>query len=90
MNASLQKRMVMAVLLGMTAVLILFDGVLFVAIRNRLLHQIREGLSTTAELLAASVEINLRGFDLEMALEQLPDFHIIGWSREGKLNAATR
>ncbi len=75
MKPSLQRRMLVTVIMGMTVVLILFDAVLYVTIRSGLLGQIKANLSTTAELLAASVEINRRGFDLEMALEQLPDFH---------------
>jgi len=66
--------MLATMVLGMTLVLIVFGMIVYTLIRNHLLTQLQGSLLATARMVGGLVERDDEGVELEVALDQLPEF----------------
>jgi len=71
---SLQTRLIISVIGGMLLLLTVFSLIVYGVIRRALVNQFDASLASTARILAASVELDGNEIDLELDVQQMPEF----------------
>lgn len=74
MMRSLRTRLLAGIIGGMILLLIAFSLLIYFVIRSALVNQFDTALTSVAHVLAASVEKNPNGIDLEIDIQQMPEF----------------
>ena len=74
MMRSLRTRLLSGIIGGMILLLIAFSLLIYVVIRSALVKQFDTALASVAQVLAASVEIDPNGIDIEVGVQQMPEF----------------
>jgi len=71
---SLRTRLIIGVIIGILLLLTVFSVGIYTVIRGALLRQFDASLASTARILAASVEMDGNEVDLEVDVQQMPEF----------------
>lgn len=71
---TLRTRLIIGVIGGMLLLLTVFSLVVYSVIRRALVDQFDESLASTARILAASVESDANEIELELDIQQMPEF----------------
>ena len=74
MMRSLRTRLLAGIIGGMILLLIVFSLLIYFVIRSTLVKQFDISLASVAQILAASVEIDANGIDVEIEVQQMPEF----------------
>ena len=74
MIRSLRTRLLGGIIGGMILLLIVFSLLIYVVIRSALVNQFDTALASVAQVLAASVEIDPNGIDIEIGVQLMPEF----------------
>jgi len=74
MTTSLRSRLVIGIVGGMVLLLTVFSLTVYILIQRALINQFDSALLSTAQVLAASVEIDANNIDLE-DVQQMPEFN---------------
>jgi len=74
MMRSLRTRLLSGIIGGMILLLIVFSLLIYAVIRSALIKQFDTSLASVAQILAASVEIDPNGIDIELGVQQMPEF----------------
>src|SRR4030066_1972172 len=74
MMRSLRTRLLAGIIGGMILLLIVFSLLIYVVIRSALVSQFDTALASVAQVLAAAVEIDPNGTDIEIGVQQMPEF----------------
>jgi len=72
---SLRIRLLAGIIGGMILLLILFSLLIYVVIRSALVKQFDASLTSVAQILAASVEVDANGIDVDIEVQQMPEFN---------------
>jgi signal transduction histidine kinase len=78
MMRSLQTRLLTGIIGGMVLLLTIFSLLLYTLIARDLLNQFDASLASIAQILAASVEPNEDRIEVDLAIQQMPDFRDSG------------
>jgi len=78
MMHSLRARLLTGVISGMVLLLTVFSLLLYALIARALVHQFDASLASIAEILAASVERDEDQIEMDLAVQQMPEFHNSG------------
>jgi signal transduction histidine kinase len=74
MMRSLRTRLLSGIIGGMILLLIVFSLLIYVVIRSALVNQFDTTLASVAQILAAAVEIDPNRMDIEIGVQQMPEF----------------
>ena len=74
MTCSLRTRLIVSIISAMLLLLTVFSLVVYTVIRHALINQFDASLTSTARMLAASVEQDGQEIDLEIDVQQMPEF----------------
>lgn len=74
MMRSLRTRLLSGIIGGMILLLIVFSLLIYVEIRSALVNQFDTALASVAQILAAAVETDPNGTDIEIGIQQMPEF----------------
>jgi two-component system heavy metal sensor histidine kinase CusS len=74
MMRSLRSRLLFGIVCGMLLLLLVFSLVVYAVIRRALVSRFDASLASTARILAASVELDEDEVDLEVDIQQMPEF----------------
>ena len=74
MMRSLRTRLLSGIIGGMILLLIVFSLLIYVVIRSALVNQFDTALASVAQILAAAVETDPNGTDVEIGVQQMPEF----------------
>jgi len=74
MMRSLRTRLLSGIIGGMILLLIVFSLLIYVVIRSALVNQFDTALASVAQILAAAVETDPNGTDIEIGVQQMPEF----------------
>lgn len=74
MKSSLQRRLVVGVVSAVLLLLAIFSVGIYSVIRSALLRQFDASLASIAQILAAAVELDGEQIDLELEVQQMPEF----------------
>lgn len=74
MMRSLRTRLLTGTIGGMILLLILFSLLIYVVIRSALVKHFDASLASVAQILAASVEIDANGVEVDIEVQQMPEF----------------
>jgi len=74
MMRSLRTRLLAGIISGMIMMLIVFSLLIYVVIRSTLIKQFDTSLASVAQILAASVEIDANGVEVDIEVQQMPEF----------------
>ena len=74
MMRSLRTRLIIGVIGGMLLLLTVFSLIVYYVSRRALINQFDESLASTARILAASVESDANEIELELDIQQMPEF----------------
>jgi len=74
MMRSLRSRLLFGIVCGMLLLLLVFSLVVYAVIRRALVSRFDASLASTARILAASVELDGDEVDLEVDVQQMPEF----------------
>jgi len=75
MMASLRARLLAGTIGGMVLLLICFGLVVYVMIRRALLNEFDRSLASTAEILAALIEVETDEVQVDLEVQQMPEFN---------------
>ena len=92
MMQSLRTRLLAGIIGGMIILLIVFSLLIYVVIRGALVKQFDASLTSVAQVLAAAVETDANGVEVEIEVRQMPEFtdpnHPMSyqiWDMEGRV-----
>ncbi len=74
MMSSLRTRLLSGIIGGMILLLIVFSLLIYVVIRSDLVNQFDTALASVAQILAAAVETDPNGTDIEIGVRQMQEF----------------
>ena len=74
MIRSLRARLLIGIVCGMFFLLLIFSLIVYAVIHRTLFNQYDGSLASTARILAASVELDADGIELEFDVQQMPEF----------------
>jgi len=74
MMRSLRTRFLSGIIGGIIILLIVFSLLIYVVIRGALVKQFNASLASVAQILSASVEIDANGVDVDIEVQQMPEF----------------
>jgi signal transduction histidine kinase len=74
MMRSLRTRLLAGIISGIILLLIVFSLLIYIVIRSTLVKQFDTSLASVAQVLAASVETDANGIEIEVGVEQMPEF----------------
>jgi len=74
MMRSLRTRLLAGIIGGMILLLIIFSLLIYVVIRGALVKQFDTSLASVAQILAAAVETDANGVEVDIEVKQLPEF----------------
>jgi signal transduction histidine kinase len=74
MMRSLRTRLLAGIIGGMILLLIVFSLLIYGVIRSTLIKQFDTSLASVAQILAASVEIDANGVEVDIEVQQMPEF----------------
>ncbi|MCP4259445.1 MAG: GHKL domain-containing protein [Planctomycetes bacterium] len=94
MSRSLRTRLLIGIIIGMILLLTIFSLLIYVVIRSTLVKQFDTSLTSVAQILAASVEIDGDEIELDFEAQQMPEFlnaehptHYQLWAADGTVIA---
>lgn len=92
MTSSLRTRLLLGTIGGMVLMLACFSLIVYALIRQALLGEFDRSLTSTAEIMAASVEIDANDIEVEFEIRQTPEFNDAGrsalyqiWKTDGEV-----
>ncbi len=94
MISSLRTRLLLGTIGGMVLLLACFSLIVYAVIRQALLGEFDRSLASTAEIMAASIEIDANDIEVEFEIRQTPEFDDAGrsalyqiWKPDGEIVA---